>query len=486
MPSKELLLEALAFCLQWIRINFWDTQLKLNTENIQLSNKEPSQAYSEIHNALDCYRYLKIYTIWGGVSVVGDLKDQDELYQHVAGLLQSHGSVRKRFRNDVDRINIREASNIARGSIHSFLSSLNADKTESLIQNLVHDEMMVPSKEFLLSLCSEDETKEWSNKSLLLSEKRTKVLPENLVKMWSDVLQMMSSCQSENLIFKLVLEFHKLSAGNDIYDRTLAASWIVEILGSVYHCLGKDPTKSEPTGKKRRKTSTKVQSAKSCRDILKFSPKDINQIELERCCLHVVEEPLSAQTLGFLPFVLEPLNLTEKKKAQIEVLIATLYGLKSGSNSLDNSSTSGFKTLDDLNGTKLTQVLDPDNKWSLADDVKWDTLPFGLCPNQDDPPKLHVELNCVENLSENMNFLKEFDRSDIVKVEWDDLERKKLSAKHSLSMNSSTSVSDISEEEDAVFIKSKSLKLAAKEVPAFYRSSVIQQRKPKKRKRFTE
>ena len=101
-----------------------------------------------------------------GVDRVSDLEDQEELYDHVVGLLSDHDSVRKRF-NDVRSVKIREAANIARSAVHSYLAGMasgssKADsngKTEVLLENLVGTELMMPAREFLLSLCNDQAEK---------------------------------------------------------------------------------------------------------------------------------------------------------------------------------------------------------------------------------------------------------------------------------------------------------------------------------------
>ena len=67
----------MAFCLEWIRANYWDAHHRVLTgkpedEDIAgdgdavTSDVRDSDAFRSLHNALDAYQYLKIYTIWGG------------------------------------------------------------------------------------------------------------------------------------------------------------------------------------------------------------------------------------------------------------------------------------------------------------------------------------------------------------------------------------------------------------------------------------
>merc|ERR1719320_1821965 len=94
LPSRRVLLDAMAFCLEWVRANYWEAEYKVMTgkEGVTSSagavvDVRDSEAFQSLHNALDAYQYLKIYTIWGGVDHVSDLEDQEDLYDHVVGLL---------------------------------------------------------------------------------------------------------------------------------------------------------------------------------------------------------------------------------------------------------------------------------------------------------------------------------------------------------------------------------------------------------------
>ena len=43
--------------------------------------------YPFIHELLDCYKYLKIYSIWGSRNLK-DIKDQTEIYQQLSRLVK--------------------------------------------------------------------------------------------------------------------------------------------------------------------------------------------------------------------------------------------------------------------------------------------------------------------------------------------------------------------------------------------------------------
>ena len=73
----QLLVDALVFCLGWIRNNYWDAEYDAMTRGEDVPGHDTSvdadrsgmvdcATYTGLHNALDSYQYLKIYTIWGG------------------------------------------------------------------------------------------------------------------------------------------------------------------------------------------------------------------------------------------------------------------------------------------------------------------------------------------------------------------------------------------------------------------------------------
>ena len=74
----QLLVDALVFCLGWIRNNYWDAEYDAMTRDEDVpgglgssvdadsSGMVDCATYTGLHNALDSYQYLKIYTIWGG------------------------------------------------------------------------------------------------------------------------------------------------------------------------------------------------------------------------------------------------------------------------------------------------------------------------------------------------------------------------------------------------------------------------------------
>ena len=80
LPSYEVLKAAVAFCFNWIIVNYW--QFEDHTIE-SLADVTNYANYPFIHELLDCYKYLKIYSIWGSRNLK-DIKDQTEIYQQLS------------------------------------------------------------------------------------------------------------------------------------------------------------------------------------------------------------------------------------------------------------------------------------------------------------------------------------------------------------------------------------------------------------------
>ena len=221
MPSKELLLDALAFSLKWIVLNYWIPEVEANNKRVNEENNKGvgdqddyiknTSIYKKLHMLLDCFRYLKLYTVWGGVHKIGDLKDQSEIYIHVTehlhtllyaknedsntknnfllyskGYNQENGSTPSRnkqkrklppyqdaSKNDkmqeIDNLKIGNATHLIRDKIHSFICSLTrgqwienhspVDCRKSFVQNLLFEEFLMPSRDFFDTLNDHDSDK---------------------------------------------------------------------------------------------------------------------------------------------------------------------------------------------------------------------------------------------------------------------------------------------------------------------------------------
>ena len=215
MPSKELLLDALAFSLKWITLNYWVPELQNTIDRNRESNAIVDQQsymkntpiYEKLYKLFYCYRYLKLYNIWGGVVKISDLSDQVELYNHIVNYLEeilyikkslnpgtqenqlnqegisvnnhnlsrSYKKRKRPFNNstfynetitEINELKIANAMNLVRDKIHSFICSLNngqafaADRTvdceKALVINLLQEEFLLPSRDFFDNLVEPD------------------------------------------------------------------------------------------------------------------------------------------------------------------------------------------------------------------------------------------------------------------------------------------------------------------------------------------
>ena len=147
--------------------------------------------YSSLHNLLDCYMYLKLYSVWG-TERVGHLREQVELYQHVVNLWKEVGHSRalstskksRTSRSDVDQVLISDAVNILRGDLDRRLGKYCQDGdlervAKILAFTLVQDQLLFPSDEFVKSM-KEEEDDEGK-------------IPKDLIRIWVPVLNVVFS-----------------------------------------------------------------------------------------------------------------------------------------------------------------------------------------------------------------------------------------------------------------------------------------------------
>ena len=160
---------------------------------------------------------------------------------------------------------------------------------------------------FIKSLCHDDaESQSWSNKRLLDAQV-TLNLPQNLVKVWSSVIQMMAS-EDTALIYKLLLKlFESIACSEDVYERAVAASWVVEIIDAAIppEVAAKEvqkvsPWKSSGGGKKNKNNPSKSLSEVRGPSFRLAQSDDLTK-HVERFCHHVINNPSTPHTLLLLP-----------------------------------------------------------------------------------------------------------------------------------------------------------------------------------------
>ena len=95
-----------------------------------------SMEYKKLHKLLDCYGYLRIYSIWGTKNI-GQLAEQEELYEYIKELwldfqVQKDTKGRKRL-TDIGQVHLKEALNTIKSELTSYLDKGRKEfKTEFL------------------------------------------------------------------------------------------------------------------------------------------------------------------------------------------------------------------------------------------------------------------------------------------------------------------------------------------------------------------
>ena len=215
MPNYEVLKSAATFSYKWLLINYWNFEAR----NHSLNNFEDIagyQNYEHIHQLLDTYKYLRIYAIWGNKSLE-EIKDQEEIYQQLCDFLtslkRSQGEPKKKKKKMSvhDTVSINDNVVILRNQIEKLIKQGHYLDQESILSTLVQDQLLIPDKD----LCN----------SLVEEGKDNPELPKNLVKVWSDVLSMISQagCLPDLLTKLFALK----------QTKTQACAWTSKILREV-------------------------------------------------------------------------------------------------------------------------------------------------------------------------------------------------------------------------------------------------------------
>lgn len=226
MPSYYVLKSAVSYCFKWLVINYWEHEdaLREKEDNV-LADIRNHENYENIHQLLDCYKYLRIYSLWGNKNLE-EIRDQQEIYKFLEAFIsdmQSAPPKKKKVKlspsSKADRkITIYESAVYVRNRIHKLITVKNDSDVKALIQTLTHDQLMLPQDELVQSL------KENTDKE---------ILPENLVKVWKDVLSMMHQA---GLLPKLATSLVKVisSTSSNSFENQLALKWLEKILDALH------------------------------------------------------------------------------------------------------------------------------------------------------------------------------------------------------------------------------------------------------------
>ena len=242
-PNKADLLRRVGYT----RRNYWHQELLIIRTEMENDSQHPIRSlpdYSSVHDLLDCYMYLKLYSIWG-TERLGHLRDQVQLYQHVAQLWKDFGNARvpstskkgKTSRTDVDQVLINDAVNLLRGDLDRRLkkcceSGDEEQAAEILAYTLIHDQLLFPSDEFVQSV---KEGEEHEGK-----------IPKALIRIWVPVLNVVASRGMSPELCRGLMAMAMAK------DTGLCAGYAAEWLNIILTPLPVREEKEAPPGKKRK------------------------------------------------------------------------------------------------------------------------------------------------------------------------------------------------------------------------------------------
>jgi len=338
LPSYEVLKAAVAFCFNWIIVNYW--QFEDHTIE-SLADVTNYANYPFIHELLDCYKYLKIYSIWGSRNLK-DIKDQTEIYQQLSSFitnLKKSGNKngeppkkKKKIQTGSEDLNIPDCAVYLRNQVDKIIRQKDTFEIQAILTTLCSDQLLIPDEDMIHSLTE--------------GKDDNSILPRNLIKIWSDILSMISQAgYLPDLLEKLTnTEFE------DSFSKRVSEAWVSRILAQV----------------------SKKTTEKSNSGMLKFTPEDQNQDKwnefvsdyILKCnnpnsvsknlnWLSNIREPaMTSQQINRIKKLLDIFHLEENLDEESEeVSIKSVDDILDDKNSLTDSPTNGSiwtKVQDDL------------------------------------------------------------------------------------------------------------------------------------------
>lgn len=160
--------------------------------------------------------YLKLYQVWG-TEKVGDIKDQEEMYDHLLEMWEGFLSVKKGKQKGgilLGGMSFKEAVGIVKNELHKYLEDVEA--VILMAEVLVKEDLLIPSTEFLHSVQGEEDVVG---------------VPKELQLLWGDLIR----CVDDKaglicLIDKLVETCKENQSGKNL---DLGVAWI-KVLTSSY------------------------------------------------------------------------------------------------------------------------------------------------------------------------------------------------------------------------------------------------------------
>ena len=327
MPNYDVLKSAAAFSVKWLMVNYWNFEARNHSLN-NIKDIESYQNYENIHQLLDTYKYLRIYAIWGNKSI-DEIKDQEEIYQQLCDFLttlkRSQGEPKKKKKKVSvnETVSISDNVVILRNQIEKVIKQGHYLDQESILTTLVQDQLLIPDQD----LC----------KSLVENEgKDDPELPKDLVKVWSDVLSMISQA---GLLPDLLTKLVALKQ-----TRTQAEAWTSKILREVLKTESK-------------KKELKLNVEDSDWDefienyILTCDPGLKNNLDI---LSQLPNSKLNSEKVNKLKKLIDIYDVVEPCEEDLEI-----------------------KTLNDL----YKETENSNSKWKLEGSIDWSVIPLGQCPN---------------------------------------------------------------------------------------------------------
>jgi hypothetical protein len=472
MPTLVALKRALQFAIGWIRENYWRPELeRLKAEVNDAHPIKLLPEYSHLHDLLDCYGYLKLYSIWG-TERVGDLKDQDELYTHITRLWKEVSAVRlsaskKRGSSGskpvaVEDVLVHDAVHVLRNDLDRRLGKAVDGGRDDLVGRavahaLVNDQLLLPAEDFLNSLSEEDST---------AVEDQKHRLPNNLVRVWFAVLKIVASHGMMPRVCKDLVTM-AVDATLPRTEREMAAAWIRLICREPADNFVVSTTGNTPNGKKKKKSKVERMDCgkgKGGERTILDPAMLLQGVGWKDLLQEVVMTPHEA-TQNIIPILLklQRPRLGSEKERSLLALMETFLGQKRSALAKDAGEEFSLKTVCHVLGGKEAEEV---GSWQVVstEGPEWSDCPLGLLPGQD-VNCLHQYLDGDAHGDDELNETETYESSpyfEVTALDWESLierEGERFRAARKRGSGANTSASEPDSEP------------ASPSVPAFYRNS---------------
>ena len=353
MPNYQVLKSAAAFCYKWLLINYWHFEA-MNSTVDDMQDMKTYHNYEYIHQLLDSYKYLRIFAIWGFKNL-DEIADQEEIYQQlydfIMGLKRSQSEPKKKKKKpNTDIININDNVVYLRNQIEKMIKQGYHLDVESILNTLVNDQLLIPDQDMYNALLEGTDPN----------------LPQNLIKVWSDILYMLSQAGFLPQLMTKLVEMK--------IDKNQANAWLSKILEQL-----------NSTSKKKE---------------LKINIEDSEWNEfVENYILSC--DPSLKQNLHIIGQLAKPC-LTKDRISKLQKLIEIFEDTEPMNEDFE------IKSVEDLFKKKQEN---PGSKWKLENAVDWTQIPFGQCPNSNLNFEDKEALNRCPEWLEDIN-------EEVVELDW--------------------------------------------------------------------